>query len=321
MSRFRALSLASLFIVCSSYSLAEQPGAVVLKEESNHISVSIDGKPFTDYWFGKREDRPYARPFFYPVLAADGAAVTDDHYGQKEHPHHDSLWVGHGDVNGANHWALEGDKTPRQQHLKFERVEGDMFVEDLEWEGTHHEPMLRERRTIRFEALGAGSRGIDFTLEFTPISGPVTFGDTKEAGLIAIRVAKSISDHPTITTSAGVHGEGMKAEKESWGKAADWCDLSGEVNGKEYGTAVFDSPANPRHPTRWHVRAYGLLAANPFGLSAFDKATPKHAGDFVMTPGKPVTFRYRVIVHQGDAKAANLDEKYKQFSESVTGEK
>ena len=33
------------------------------------------------------------------------------------------------------------------------------------------------------------------------------------------------------------------------------------ANGKEYGVAVFDHPQNPRHPTRWHVREYGLLAA------------------------------------------------------------
>ena len=66
------LALPVLFLTIVSYAFAEQPGAVTIKEESNHLSVSIEGKPFTDYWFGKREDRPYARPFFVPVLAPDG---------------------------------------------------------------------------------------------------------------------------------------------------------------------------------------------------------------------------------------------------------
>ena len=303
-------------VLSGARAVAAEPGAVLIKEESNHLSVSIDGKPFTDYWFGKREDRPYARPFFYPVLAPDGASVTTDHYGQKEHPHHSSLWVGHGDVNGADHWALKGDQTPKQRHIKFEKVEGDTFVEDLEWEGTTREPILREKRTIKFESLGDDSRGIDFTLEFTPIDAPVTFGDTKEAGLVAVRMAKSISDHPTITTAARIQGEGMKAEKEAWGKAADWCDISGQVDGKEYGVAVMDDAGNPRHPTRWHVRAYGLLAANPFGLSFFDKGSPKHSGDMVIPAGKSATFRYRVIIHDGDAKSANLGEKYKAFEKA-----
>lgn len=307
------LSFASLLLISAACVLAGGPGGVTLKDDSNHISVAIDGKPFTDYWYGKRDDRAYARPFFFPVLAPDGTQVTADHYGQKEHPHHNSLWVGHGDVSGANHWALEGEKTPRQRHIKFEKVEGDTIVEDLEWEGTNHDPILREKRTLRFLPMGSAARGIDFTLEFTPISGPVDFADTKEAGLVAVRVAKSISDEPTLTTAAGVHGEGMKAEKAAWGKAADWCDISGRVDGKEYGIAVLDDPRNPRHPTRWHVRAYGLLAANPFGLHSFDKA-PDHAGDLVMEPGKTVTFRYRVIVHQGDADSANLPEAYRQFS-------
>jgi hypothetical protein len=277
--------------------------------DQNHVSVTIDGKPFTDYWFGERSDRPYARPFFYPVLAPDGAAVTTDQYGQKEHPHHNSLWVGQGDVNGADHWALNGDKTPKQRHIRFERIGGDTLIEDLEWEDANHQPMLGERRTLKFAKLDDKSRAIDFTLEFTPIHSDVTFGDTKEAGLVAIRVAKSISDHPTLTNSTGAHGE-----KATWGKPADWCDISGQISGKEYGIAVFDHPSNPRHPTRWHVREYGLLGANPFGLSYFDTGTPKHAGDFKMEPGKTITFRYRVVVHEGDVRSARLDEKYREYA-------
>jgi hypothetical protein len=311
-------SIALSLFTTSSLALAE-PSGVTLKEEANHISVSIDGKPFTDYWFGKRDDRPYARPFFYPVLAADGTAVTDDHYGQKEHPHHNSLWVGHGDVNGVDHWALKSDQTPQQRHIKFEKVEGDAIVEELTWDGQNAQPMLHERRTLRFEPLPGGSRAIDFTEEYTPVFGPVTFQDTKEAGLVAVRLTKSISDNPTITTAAGVHGEGMKAEKQAWGKAADWCDESGNVNGKEYGVAVLDDPRNPLHPTRWHVRAYGLLAANPFGLSYFDKGAAKHAGDFKMEPGKTVTFRYQVIVHEGGAAAAGIASQYQEYAAKSGG--
>ena len=283
---------------------------VKLAEDANHISVSIDGKPFTDYWFGPRHDRPYARPFFVPVLAADGTPVTADHYGQREHPHHNSMWVGHGEVNGADHWALAGKNTPKQRHIKFEIVAGDTIVEDLEWEGKDHQPILRERRTLKFLPYPDGSRGIEFTLAFTPIGGPVTFGDTKEAGMVAVRMNDAIPrDHPVLTNANGQHGE-----RATWGKPADWCDISGQINGKTYGVAAFDAPQNPRHPSRWHVREYGLLAANPFGLSYFDKGTPRHAGDLVMQPGQTVTFRYEVIVHQGDAAAAKLDEKYKQFA-------
>jgi len=47
-------------------------------------------------------------------------------------------------------------------------------------------------------------------------------------------------------------------------KHADWCDYYGSIGGKTVGIAMFDHPSNPRHPTTWHVRDYGLFAANPF---------------------------------------------------------
>lgn len=306
------LLVTPLVILCSVAACAGDQ--VKLKEEPNHISVSIDGKAFTDYWFGPRTDRTYVRPFFFPVLAADGTPVTADHYGQKEHPHHQSLMVAHGDVNGADHWALSKGQSPKQRHLKFDLVSGDTIVEELDWEGKDFEPILHERRTMKFMAFPDRSRAIQFTLAFTPIKGPVTFGDTKEAGLVAVRVNDEIPKNKAVlTNSTGAHGE-----KATWGKPADWCDISGRIGGKEYGVAVFDSPANPLHPQRWHVREYGLLAANPFGLSYYDRKVPKHSGDFVMQPGKTVTFEYLVVVHTGDAASAKLDEKYHQFANTTS---
>ena len=304
------LRLAYAIAVVTLVVPAAFPAEVKLDQKTNYVAASIDGRTFTDYWFGKRDDRPYVRPFFFPVLAANGTPVTADHYGQKEHPHHNSLWVGHGEVNGADHWGLHDDKSPKQRHIRFEKVEGDTIMEDLEWEGTDHQPILKERRTMRFVVFPDSARGIEFTLQFTPIDGPVTFGDTKEAGLVSVRVSDAIpTDHPVLTNSRGAHGE-----KATWGRPANWCDISGQINGKEYGIAAFDHPNNPRHPTRWHVREYGLLAANPFGLSYFDKGTPRHTGDLTIELGKTVTFRYEVVVHEGDADSAGLDQKYRQYA-------
>ena len=187
-------------------------------------------------------------------------------------------------------------------------------MQELEWEARGGEGvLLRETRTARFFAFDDGQRGIDFALAFTPAGRQrITFGDTKEAGLCAVRVKKSISDKPTLTNSRGQTGE-----KEVWGKPAEWCDLSGQIDGKPYGVAVLDHPKNPRHPSTWHARNYGLLAANIFGLHDFDKNVKKGAGDFAIEPGNTVTFRYRVVIHTGDAKAAKLDEKFKEFAGEV----
>ena len=160
--------------------------------------------------------------------------------------------------------------------MGFEKVDGDTIVQRLEWESTNRGPaMLKETRTLRFLTFDDGSRGVDLTVALTPAGDkPVTLKDTKEAGLCSLRLPKPISDNPTLTNAAGQTGE-----KDTWGKPAAWCDISGQINAKPYGVAVLDHPSNPRHPTRWHVRAYGLLSANPFGLHDYDKSNPPGTGN------------------------------------------
>jgi hypothetical protein len=314
-------------LICSTFAptaaRADEGATVKIAQLDNHLEVTLGGKPFTSYWYAKRDDRPYVRPFFFPVMAPGDVPVTSDQYPlveiqkvpKADHPHHQSLWVSHGDVNGVDHWSLaKGADSPKQRHVKFSRIDADGFVESLQWENNDHQPMLDETRTVRFIAYPDGGRAIDIASAFTPIDGPVTFGDTKEAGLMAVRLATSIAAHPTLSQSTGASGEGAAGEKACWGKAADWCDESGLIDGKPFGVAVFDHPANPRRPATWHVRAYGLLAANIFGLSEFDKKNAKHSGDFTIEKGKTVTFHHRAIIHAGMAADAKLDEKYKQFA-------
>jgi hypothetical protein len=83
--------------------------------------------------------------------------------------------------------------------------------------------------------------------------------------------------------------------KDTWGKQAPWCDYSGPVDGKTLGVAIFDHPSNPRHPTWWHVRDYGLFAANPFGVHDFEKK-PQGTGDLKVEAGKSITFKVQVLL-------------------------
>jgi hypothetical protein len=136
----------------------------------------------------------------------------------------------------------------------------------------------------------------------------VTMGDTKE-GTFAIRLAKQLNSPPGHM----VNSTGAEGEKNVWGKRADWVDYYGEVNGEPVGVAVLDNPKSFRHPTYWHARGYGLLAANPFGLREFTRR-PDEDGSWTIDNGKTLTFRYRVIIHQGDYKQAGIAEAYQQYA-------
>lgn len=315
---YRMLMPVVLFVI-ASFGTTVRAATVKLTQEATDVKVEIDGKEFTTYHFLAGDDKNFHRPFAYPVYAADGQAVTSDQEvtNPKEHPHHRSFWVAQGSVNGIDHWGHTGHK---QRHMKFDKVEGDTIVEELEWEGkTADAPtVLKETRTLRFVALDDGTRGIDLTVVFTPTKDEVVFGDTKEAGIVAVRLHQEIGNNEkgdkrrngVLTNSTGATGE-----KAIWGKPADWCDESGMIGGKPYGVAIFDDPSNPRHPTMWHTREYGLHAANIFGLHDYDtKNVPKGAGDLKLEPGKTLTFKYRVLFHQGDAASAKLDQKYKDWT-------
>lgn len=309
-----------LVAVMAGFGGKVRAAVVKLTQDATSVKVEIDGKPFTVYHFMPGDDPAFHRPFCYPVLAADGQGVTSDQVvtNPKEHPHHRSFWVAQGNVNGVDHWS-HAKGAGIQKHIKFDKLDGDTLVEELEWSGKTPDapPLLKETRTLRFFALEDGTRGIDLTAAFTPANGDVTFGDTKEAGIAAVRVHPQIGNNDkgdkhrdgVLTNSKGAHGE-----KEIWGKPADWCDESGMIDGKPYGVAIFDHPENPRHPTTWHTREYGLHAANIFGLHDFDpKHVPKGAGDLKLEAGKTLAFKYRILFHQGDAAAAKLDERFKEW--------
>ena len=100
-----------------------------------------------------------------------------------------------------------------------------------------------------------------------------------------------------------VNAQGSEREANVWGKQSEWVDYSGELDGETVGVVMMDHPGNPRHPTYWHSRGYGLHSINPFGVSDFlnDKA---QNGSLTLEAGEHVRFRYRVIVHPGASRAS-----------------
>jgi hypothetical protein len=138
----------------------------------------------------------------------------------------------------------------------------------------------------------------------------VTFGDGKD-GALGIRMRPVLQED--TGTGHITNADGLAGEKALWGKPSNWCDYSGTIGDEKVGIAILDNPANPRHPVRWHARAYGLFAANPFGLSVFTNDKTQN-GAMTIQPGESLRYRYRVIIHPGDVQAANLEAAWKTYS-------
>ena len=120
--------------------------------------------------------------------------------------------------------------------------------------------------------------------------------------------AKGIARTGKITNA-----DGKSTEANTWGKRSPWVDYAGTLQGKPMGVAIFDHPSNPKFPTYWHVRGYGLFAANIFGEHDF-YSDESRDGSITLAKGKTLRFRYRVVVHPGRTADANIESKYKAWS-------
>jgi len=296
---------------------------VTITEHTDKVTVEFGGKLFTEYCFTQAQ-----RPYFYPVIGPTGVPVIrhwpladrgpdeDD-----DHPHHKSLWFTHGDVNGIDFWA-DGDNKGKVVHDRFLEIRSGPQVgvikQQNKWLAPDGKIVCTDTRTHRFHNRPEGPM-IDFEVTIHASHGDVVLGDTKE-GSMAIRLAPTMQLAPSRVMKASgkaaeghiVNSEGVR-DGDTWGKRAAWCDYYGPVNGEVVGVAIFDHPGNPRHPTRWHVRDYGLFAANPFGIHDFEKK-PVGTGNLTIPAGQSITFRWRFYFHKGNEIEGRVAEHFREYA-------
>jgi hypothetical protein len=175
--------------------------------------------------------------------------------------------------------------------------------------------MLDETRTIRFHETSEGRLFI-FEIVLKASVCPITFGDTKE-GSFGIRTHDSLrpseKDGATVTTADGkIVTPPAKDNLPIWGYPTAWIDYSGKVDGKEVGVAVFEGPDNIK--ANWHVRAYGLNAANPFARDVSGFPSQKGKTELVrIEKGGELKLRYAVYAHTGDVKSGKVAEAFELF--------
>jgi hypothetical protein len=312
-----------LVLLAMSLPLAAQ---VRVTQQEGKIRIDINGEHYSDLYYDDDGNKPY----LHPLKAADGTIVSRMHpmadkEGElKDHPHHRGLWYSHGDVNGVDFWANEASyNRPHKGFITLNKVlelkngekQGSLTAL-FDWKGPKGELLVQEKRHMVFHA-DPNLRIVDVHVELTAKT-DVKFGDTKE-GTFALRTAPQFEEVTRKTPKTGpkrtgrlVNAEGVEG-RTIWGKRAPWVDYSAIVEGKKLGIAIFDHPENPKHPTFWHARNYGLFAANPFGEHDFlrDRSLD---GSISLRSGESITFRYRVLIHPGDEKDANVQKLYDSYA-------
>ncbi len=294
----------------------DPPRGFEVTKQDDGLTITYEGELFARYVYSSG-----GKPILWPVVGPGGKEMTrgypmrDATADEKaDHPHHRSFFFTHGNVNGVDFWS-ENEKhgTTVQRELVEARGGGDaLIVTRNDWVGPDGTVHLRDERRLLFGA-DDDARWIDFDITLTAPDRPVTFGDTKE-GTFGLRVAGTMK----VDAKMGgriVNSEGQ-TDVEAWGKPAKWVDYFGPVGGDVEGIAIFNHPSSFRFPTYWHVRTYGLFAANPFGLHDF-QGTNEVDGSYTLPAGESINLRYRVLLHRGDTDAGRIAERYAEYEKGM----
>ena len=260
----------------------------------------------------------FAKPILFPVMATGQIPITRSSPMAKvageadDHPHHKSVWFAHGDVNGVDFWSEKGSIKTRR--LVVDEQALSVHLEN-DW-SAGEKRICRDETSYTFGCTST-TRWIDFAITIFATESELRFGDTKE-GMWAVRTRPGLQ--LTADPKNGVDevfGKASNSEgatgKEIWGKRAKWVLYEGKLDGTSISMMMMDHPENLRHPTTWHARDYGLVAANPFGLHDF-LMEPSGSGEHRIRQGESIKFRYRLLLANVEEQPIDPIAEFQKFS-------
>lgn len=306
---------------------AETPASSLkasIRDTGDVLEAYLGNDPFFTYNY-KNAAKPYLYPLYGPdnQLMVRNFPMKDVQGEEHDHPHQKAFWFTHGAVNGVDYWT-EGEQKGRIVHQNFSKIKcsgntGIIASHNYWIKPDRKTVQLKDERAIRFFGTEQ-KRYLDLYVRLTAIAADAVFGDTKE-GTFGIRLAETMRVKGGLNKGHIINSDELK-DNETWGKRSFWVDYYGPINDQIMGLAIFDHPQNPRYPTWWHVRDYGLFAANPFGIHDFEpktdtgEKTPIDAGKLVLKQDESLVFQYRVILHKGNHEEGAIAEEYKKYLNS-----
>lgn len=260
-----------------------------------------DGTELARYHFSSA----LRRPFVYPLLGPSGRSLTRmghprDPHG---HRHHNSVWISHNSVAGVDFWGDEGQGRIVTRRIKrYEDSDAAALLEaENAWIDGGGKTLLTEERRLTVTPLDGKEWLLTIDLTLAAGKEPVMLGKSP-FGMLGVRMAKTIGVHD----GGGLirNSEGARNEKEVFWKRARWVDYSGPITPTaSEGVTLFDHPANPNHPSYFHVRDDGWMGAS----LTFE-------APMTLEPGKPLALRYGLFVHAGVPEAERIEGAFKQFA-------
>ncbi len=285
----------------------------VQDDEAGTLTIEDGGSRVLTYRFGDQlkegVDVKYTRScYIHPLFSLDGQVLTEDF--PEDHAHHHGVFWTWPVVKTRGHdtqtWH-PAVPSLRQHFVRWRRREVDRdraFLQvETAWRLEGDEVVAEENLTLVAHPADAFGRAIDIEIVLQAVGGPLELGGSPEAnkgyGGLCVRGA-AVFQGAVMSTEKGV------LEQDVTNVRFRWADIST----RELGLAVFVSPDHPDFPTPWLIRNSYAGVINPSwpGLEGHG-----------LRPGQPVTLRYRIYIHRGDAESGRVPQAYALYVSQQTG--
>lgn len=307
----RSPTLAAVALAC--FASTAHADFVWTDTPGKHLELKMDDKPVARYVYEaidestpERRDETY-KPFCHLYM------YQWEHYGNLltkgpggKFPHHRGVYYGfnqisYTDAAGKKHEKVDvwHCRKAHQVHRRFTKQEasadGASFTSEIDWVGDDGVPFATESRTMRFRIDGPDVV-VDFESTLTPQVQELKLdGDPQHAGF-HFRAHNDVNDKTSNATyyirpGSGIGQPGVAinwSEKTDNDQTRDlpWKAMCVTLRDTQVTIAYLDHPGNPK-PARASERQYGR-----FG-TYFATTVKKE---------KPLTVRYRLVVHPGEYK-------------------
>jgi hypothetical protein len=221
-----------------------------------------------------------------------------------EYPHHSSLFFGCDLVNGGNWWQ-EGLDRGRIISVNAQIIKqgGDTVIitDECIWSRPGAVSPIKDTRTIIISSPSNGKIQIDFDISLEMLT-DVTILKNNHS-LFSVRMAADLSVKSGGTM---INAEGLKSESGTFGNKSPWIDYYGSRGNEIEGIALMQHPSNPWYPAPWFTRDYGFMSPTPMYW-------PENGKDISFKKGSVLNLRYRVLVHSGDNKEADIANEFEKY--------
>ncbi|MEU8657792.1 PmoA family protein [Actinoplanes philippinensis] len=285
------------------------------------VTVSAGQVPLFTYVY--RPDTPQRespKPYLHPIRTLGGDLVSlyrpHDHVWHKgiawslpyvgEH----NFWGGPTYVHGQSY--VQKPNNGSALHRTLDALTDASLTHTLDWVSQQGDPVITERRALTWAVAGDVSWVLTFASTMTNVSGTtLAFGSPTTKGRDNAGYGGLFWRGPRSFTGGLLQSPDGTGGDELRGRRGPWLAFRGRHDGVDRSSTVVvvDDTANPHHPPQWFARTEEFACLNP---------APFFSEELDLAAGDSVTFRYAVVIADGDHGDAGTEKLAALGAEALT---